>query len=208
MSGAEAGAVLGLISSIITIIATAKELYETANDVHGLPDALGNAETKLPLILEILKEAESYARRSDIEPNVYDAFEKILTRGKKKANELLDILERVMPRERASTFNRYWSATRQLTKVNRVENLMKALFEEMQTLTSYLACPTSIKTAVKEALKEFQVSLSTSNEPSDLKALREIKYNTYPSCGYSLYYSLADTLLITTRLGSEIKAGP
>ena len=198
MSGAEAGAVLGLISSIITVIATAKELYETANDVHGLPDALGNAETKLPLILEILKEAESYTRRPDIEPNVFDAFEKILIRGKKKANELLDILEKVLPKERASTFNRYWSATRQLAKVNRVESLMKALLEEMQTLTSYLSCPTIIKTSVKEALEEFQVLTSTSNERTDLKALREIKYNTAPSCELIRSSSNSKILLTTT----------
>lgn len=181
MSGAEAGAVLGLLSSIITIITTAKELYEAANDVHGLPDALSNAETKLPLVLMILKEAQSFIDNPEIESDVCDAFQKILTRGKKKANELLDIFEKVLPKERASTFDRYRSATRQLMKGSRVENLMKALFEDMQTLTSYFSCPKPMKAAVKEALDDFQSSSLPSKEPTDLKALREIKYNTHPS---------------------------
>lgn len=192
MSGAEAAAVLGLLSSIITIITTAKELYEAANDVNGLPDALRNAETKLPLILMILKEAQSYSKRPDIEPQIYDAFEKIISRGQKKAKELLDILEKVLLKEGASTFDRYRSATRQLMKGSRVEHLMKALFEEVLTLTSYFSCPKPMKAAVKEALEEFQLlSLANlaSKDSSEWKALREIKYNAYPSCKFMLLYS-------------------
>jgi hypothetical protein len=54
MSGAGAGLVLGLLSSIITIIETTYQLYEAVEDEKGLPANFKKAASKLPLISKIL----------------------------------------------------------------------------------------------------------------------------------------------------------
>ena len=60
MSGAEVGLVLGLISSIITIIETTYQLYEAVEDEKGLPANFKKAASKVPLISKILDDAEKY----------------------------------------------------------------------------------------------------------------------------------------------------
>jgi hypothetical protein len=61
MSGVgEAGLVLGIISSIISIIDATKQVYEAAEDEAGLPTNFKKSATKLPLISKLLEDAERY----------------------------------------------------------------------------------------------------------------------------------------------------
>jgi hypothetical protein len=60
MSGAEASLVLGLISSIITIIQTTQQVYEAVEDAQGLPANFRKSASKLPLISKLLEHAENY----------------------------------------------------------------------------------------------------------------------------------------------------
>ena len=58
MSGAETVVVLGVISSIITIIDTTKTVYDTATNKTGLPEAFRECAGKLPLVKNILEDIE------------------------------------------------------------------------------------------------------------------------------------------------------
>lgn len=64
MSGAEAGLVLGLISSTIAVIATCKDLFEAAHDAQGLPEAFRTVSDNLPLALDILRAAEKLQEKA------------------------------------------------------------------------------------------------------------------------------------------------
>lgn len=136
MSGVgEASLVLGIISSIVSVITAAKELYETANDVNGLPKAFHNVAANLPIVLVILKDAKEYTERPDLDQRKREAFQEILARCEKSANELYEIFKRVIPKEGASPFERYWSAARKLGKGGRVEDLIKEILNEVNLLS-------------------------------------------------------------------------
>src|SRR3954464_3534845 len=138
MSGfAEAGAVLGLISSIITIIETAKDLYEAANDANGHSYALSNAAAKLPLVAIILRDAKEYARLSTTDDATRKAIGELLEPDERRATELCDILQKVVPKDRVSTFDKYRTATRKMMKGGRVETLIKAILQDMQVLSTH-----------------------------------------------------------------------
>lgn len=65
MSGVgEAGLVLGIISSIISIIDATKQLYEAIEDEAGLPTNFKKSATKLPIIAKLLEDAERYINNS------------------------------------------------------------------------------------------------------------------------------------------------
>jgi hypothetical protein len=57
MSGAELLAVLGVISSVITIIETPKEVYDVARDAKGLHKSFRKASDNVSIILSTLYQA-------------------------------------------------------------------------------------------------------------------------------------------------------
>jgi hypothetical protein len=56
----EASLILGIISSIISIIDATKQVYEAVEDEAGLPTNFKKSATKLPLISKLLEDAERY----------------------------------------------------------------------------------------------------------------------------------------------------
>jgi len=188
MSGAEAGAALGLISSLITIIATAKDLYEAANNANGLPEVLSQVAAKIPLILIILKRTKEYAQKPDLDSQTCEAIRKILEPGEKRAQKLLGILKEVMPKDGASTFDRYKSATKGQMKSGRVENLIKAILEDMNLLSAYFSFPKDTKMALKTALEEVQHPPDNVAREENRETLKEIKYSTHRSCKFHFLY--------------------
>lgn len=58
MSGAEVFALIGLISSVITIVVTSRDLYDAAMNVKGLPEAFRAASKNIPLVLNTLRDCK------------------------------------------------------------------------------------------------------------------------------------------------------
>jgi phytoene/squalene synthetase len=61
----EASLVLGIISSIISIIDATNQVYEAVKDEAGLPTNFKKAATRLPLISKLLEDAERYVKAAD-----------------------------------------------------------------------------------------------------------------------------------------------
>jgi hypothetical protein len=191
MSGVgEASLALGLISSLLQIIATAKDLYDAANDVNGLPKAFNNVAAKLPIIRILLEEAEEYIKSPDVERKTCEAFTKILGPCKKRAQELLEIFTKVIPKEGASRLDRYLTAARKLGKGGRVENLIGEILKEMNLLSAYFSFPESTKRAIARAWEEvlmIEPSLPDNFdndsielvEGARLKTLKEFRYQSF-----------------------------
>ena len=59
MSGGEAALVLGVISSVISIIDAIKQVYDAAANVQGLPEAFREVSARL-LIVRILVAAQKH----------------------------------------------------------------------------------------------------------------------------------------------------
>ena len=62
MSGAEPIAIIGLISSIITIVDASRQLYDAATNADGLPEAFRVVSLSIPLVLEILRKCKECKR--------------------------------------------------------------------------------------------------------------------------------------------------
>ncbi|KAH8758068.1 Pfs, NACHT and WD domain protein [Hyaloscypha sp. PMI_1271] len=136
MSGVgEAGLVLGIISSIISIIDATKQLYEAAKDEAGLPTNFKKSATKLPLIAKLLEDTERYINNSADE-SIKAAFIPTLEDCKVQATLLEELFEKVMPEEGDSRWDRYAKAARTIGKGGRVESLMKGILDNLQLLAT------------------------------------------------------------------------
>lgn len=136
MSGvAEAGLVLGIISSIVSIIEATKNVYEAVQDEKGLPKNFKKSAQKFPLISKLLEDAEEYIKNTDDE-SIKSAFTPTLEDCKDQATDLQELFNKVIPEEGDSRWDRYVKAARTIGKKGRVEGLVGGILEDLQLLTT------------------------------------------------------------------------
>lgn len=149
MSGAEVITIVGLISSVISIIETSRSLYDTANDVNGLHEAFRAVAQNIPLVLNILKGCKTVQedltkeyessndadQRRELEATT-EAVKPVMFKCKENAEALKEIFENVVPGDEAKWLERYKKAAKSLMpgKKKRVEELMKEMLEKLQLL--------------------------------------------------------------------------
>lgn len=135
MSGVgEASLVLGIISSIISIIDATNQVYEAVKDEAGLPTNFKKSATKLPLISKLLEDAERFIKAAD--ESIKAAFTPTLEDCKVQATHLQELFEKVIPEEGDSRWDRYVKAARTIGKGGRVESLMKGILDDLQLLAT------------------------------------------------------------------------
>jgi hypothetical protein len=155
MSGAEASTIIGLISSIITIIETTYQLYEAVEDEKGLPANFKKTASKLPLITKILDDAEKYIESVQDEDRKA-SFKPTLESCKLQAIHLRDIFTKVMPDEDGSRWDRYVKAVRTIGKGGRIEDLVREILDNLQLMATdfpEVASPRS-KEQLEKAVQE------------------------------------------------------
>ena len=129
MSGvSEASPVLGIISSIISIIDATNQVYEAVKDEAGLPTNFKKSATKLPLISKLLEDAERYVNNAADE-SIKAAFTPTLKDYKVQATDLQELFRKVMPEEGDSRWDRYG-------KCSRVESLVRGILDDLQLLAT------------------------------------------------------------------------
>ncbi|WPH00629.1 Hypothetical protein R9X50_00345900 [Acrodontium crateriforme] len=148
MSGAEAFAVIGLISSIITIIDTTRQVYDAATNAEGLHEAFHLVSQKLPLVLDILidcrriseqkqdqfKQETDVIRKRELEKSA-EAVRPVVEQCKQSAKELQEIFGKVFTGDGANWFERYRKAASAVFgKKGRVEDLMSDMLDSLQLL--------------------------------------------------------------------------
>ena len=155
MSGGEAAAVLGLISSIITIIDTTKKVYDAATNKTGLPKAFGECAIKLPLVKNVLKNIE----KGNVDEEGCKEAKDVTEGCKKKASTLEGLFQKVLPAEGDSRLQRYHKAVKIVGKGNEVESLMKGILEDLELLNSERIMKMPTKTQqeqIAKAISEIQ----------------------------------------------------
>jgi hypothetical protein len=136
MSGiGEASLVLGIISSIISIIDATKQVYDAVEDEVGLPKNFKKSATKLPLVSKILEDAETYVKNI-VDESTRVAFIPTLEECKAHAGQLQELFAKVMPEEGDSRWDRYVKAARTIGKGGRVETLVGGILDDLQLLTT------------------------------------------------------------------------
>jgi hypothetical protein len=156
MSGAEAIAVLGLISSIITLVDGTKQIYDAATNVQGLPGAFREVAARLPVVENILGSARQHIADGDIDETSCKEVKDIIEACQKKAKHLDELFHKAIPTDGASDVKRYWKAVKAYGKGNEVENLMKGILEDVQLL----ACEHGMRTATNAQQKQIAQAIA------------------------------------------------
>ncbi|ORY64997.1 uncharacterized protein BCR38DRAFT_431594 [Pseudomassariella vexata] len=136
MSGAEATAVLGVISSVIAIVEGIKKVYDAASSANGLPEAFREVAGRLPIITGILESAEQHIRDGQLDTALYEKTKLLIEKCKERAMILDGIFQKVLPAGDASRWARYIGAVKALGKEGKVETLMKGLLDDLLLLAS------------------------------------------------------------------------
>lgn len=132
MSGAE---VLGIISAVITIIDTIKQLYDGANVSTGLPEAFREVAARLPLVRKILESVDNHLRGNETGNSSGEA-KAVLDQARTKVLALKTLFDKVIPLDDDPRVDRYIKLVRTLGKGNKVETLMLGLMTDVQLLVS------------------------------------------------------------------------
>ena len=170
MSGVgEAGLVLGIISSIISIIDATKQVYEAVDDEVGLPKNFKKSATKLPLISKILEDAETYINKVD--EDTKNAFEPTLKDCKVQATKLQELFAKVMPEEDDSRWDRYIKAARTIGKGGRIETLIGGILVNLQFLATRFPEVTTARGKEHLAKAVEEVSSMEPSLPDDFEQM-------------------------------------
>jgi hypothetical protein len=189
MSGAEAILVLSVVSSVITVVDGAKQVYDAAANAEGLPEAFREVAERLPKVRSILASAEKHIRDGDIDENPCKAMKPVIERCGKRAENLDKLFRKVIPPGDASRPERYLKAVKTLGKGGKVETLMMGMLEDTHLLASdygllaftkdqieqiarALKEVSNIKTSVPDS--EFHDSTTATNIPGDVHGTQNI----------------------------------
>jgi hypothetical protein len=153
----EAGAVLSLISGLITIIDATKTIYDGARDTKGQPDAFRQVAARLPLVEAVLQRAE--AKTKTLRESEQDALKPLLASCTTKAEDLRRIFETVIRRDDDKWHSRYKKAFSAMKKGVRVELLMEGILKDIQVL----AC-SELGTATDDEQKELDDAIKEMEE--------------------------------------------
>ena len=126
MSGVgEAGLVLGLISSTITIIEAAHEVYEAASDTSGLPKKLHVVAEQIPLVHNALGLAERTFQANNVTHEEVHSAKPVLEQCQRDAAKVKDIFDQIVPAKDAPRTERLKKAVGLKTKSNKTKEHME-----------------------------------------------------------------------------------
>jgi hypothetical protein len=196
MTGVEVITVLGLISSVITIIETSRDIYDAASSAEGLHEAFRAVSQNIPLVLNILRDCRKVQEQVDREYSL--TVDKDLKRDIEESNKatkplilvcqgnakkLQEIFQKVVPDEDANWFERYKKAAHAVMpgKKHKVEDLMKEILEKLQLLHTSRFFKSENEQKNEKKSKELETAINQLSElPSSLPE-DEGRYSHYGS---------------------------
>jgi hypothetical protein len=152
MSGAEVALVLGIISSVISVIEASQKVFDAAKDTKGLHEAFRKVAENVPLVLGTLRAAEEVQKKMEAEWQSSDdsakkqaiettskEIEPVFETCEANARALRDIFEKVVPGNEATRVERYRKALKTVLpgKKHKVEGLMQEILEKLQLLHTH-----------------------------------------------------------------------
>ncbi|EQB58025.1 hypothetical protein CGLO_01781 [Colletotrichum gloeosporioides Cg-14] len=133
--------VIGIVGSVVGILAGAELAYQKLKSIKGLPEAFSEVALRVPLAQQILRDVEDRSREALEEAAM--AVLPIVKSCKGNAEALKTTLEKLDPGETTSAWNqqvdRYTSLIKSRGKKGRVEDLMKKILQDIYTLASHHA---------------------------------------------------------------------
>lgn len=156
MSGAEAGLVLAVISTVIAVIDATKKVYDGASSATGLPEVFREVGGRLPLVRAILGSAKQHIDDGQVDEASCTAMKPVINACEEKAKKLKVIFQKVLPHDDASRIDRYISAAKTFGKGGRVEVLMKGMLDDVLLLASNHGLESATAHQVDQLTKAIQ----------------------------------------------------
>ncbi|KAK1773336.1 hypothetical protein QBC45DRAFT_340130 [Copromyces sp. CBS 386.78] len=169
--------VLSIASSIISIVDAVSKVISACRDINGLPDAVRDAYTRLPLVADTLRLATEYMNQSQHGNNLNNTAKKfcntmvqVLKAYQEKAALLGTLFKAILPpgTTRPSARKRFTTAvimTLHVGKSRKVESLMKGILQDIQLLANNRALDEATRDKMKARI-EMNVSAQNDVVPS------------------------------------------
>ena len=139
MSGAEALAVIGIISNIAAIVDFGVKVYDRAKgfdgDLRAIPGEFQEVRRILPLISKSLENTRINAASGKVDENTCKTLRPVLEGCHAKIRDLNTIFKNVLPSERASKWTRSWKAISSVRQDKKVKVLANRIWDDVQALT-------------------------------------------------------------------------
>jgi hypothetical protein len=152
MSGAEPIAILGAISSVITVVETFKEIFEAARNAKGLHESFGKISDNVAIILSTLHQArlvqeqavKAHQGSNDVTQRLVIEEESravgpVMNLCKTNAEILSVIFASIHPKNDTSRIRRYKNAIgiSMPSRKRKVQSLLRETMEGLQLLHTY-----------------------------------------------------------------------
>ncbi|KAI6914708.1 hypothetical protein KC318_g4354 [Hortaea werneckii] len=202
MSGAEVITVLGLISSVITIIETSRDVFDAASSADGFHEAFRAVSQNIPLVLNILRDCKTAQEQVEKEYNQTDdedlkrdieesnkAVKSLIQACQDDAKQLQHIFQKVILEDGSSWVERYKKAARAVLpgKKRKVEDLMKDILEKLQLLHTSRFFKSENEKKNENTSKGLQTAIIQLSELSSSLPENEGQYNHYGAGGMFIH---------------------
>ncbi|KAH8694325.1 ankyrin repeat-containing domain protein [Phaeosphaeriaceae sp. PMI808] len=134
MSGAEAGQVVGLISSLIAVLNIIGKLYSGVKDAEDIPITFREIARPLLVVQDTLRVAQALINTRGLDEESCSEIKPTMERCKDKALRLETVFRKVTPQASISRHDRYRLAANAFGKESRVETLTKEMLEDVKLL--------------------------------------------------------------------------
>lgn len=125
---------VGLIASVITIIDTAKEIFDTASDAKGLPKEFRAVAEQIPLVQNALKLAEKNIQAQRVSDQTLKSAQPVLQRCQENAADVRDIFDKARSAAEAPKAERLVKGARLLRRSKQVREKWEAIVEGIALL--------------------------------------------------------------------------
>lgn len=151
----EIGVIIGLITGTIEIVKSTKNLYSAFKDAKGQPKEFRSIAAKFPLLLEILRKAETDAQQTELGDGVKNEAASNIKACKEKVEALNKIFKAVLREDDDNWLERYKKAIVGLSKGKRAEELMREIMEHIELVT----CDKLMGTSTREQIEKLQEAI-------------------------------------------------
>lgn len=136
MSGLE---VVGGISAVIAIIDASVKVWDSGRKDLKLSTTFKTVANRLPILRVTLQTCRDHFEpvKSSLPADAAQGLVKTIESCKSKAKKLDAIFAETIPGEDEQWYERYYKVTQRLGKGSKVEELMKAMTEDVQSLVNY-----------------------------------------------------------------------
>ncbi|KAL4933494.1 uncharacterized protein BDV17DRAFT_287153 [Aspergillus undulatus] len=193
--------VIGGISAVIGLLDTSIELFKRTQKDLKLSETIETVGRQLPIIRNTLEGCHTHLlpRRDTIPEDVTEALEKTLDACETKANNLKKIFAKITPDQGNPWPTRYAAIVRRLGKGSKVEELMRAITEDVQIIVNHHAVKSADSQQndqLEQILRELE-SLESSVPGEDPSGMNFTSHggpqNNYVHRGHGAYNVINDS---------------